>query len=186
MPTFTMDWFTPFHPSFGYIETNFSSFVPHFLAFTLPQDSSFRPLHRLPHSLYDTHPPPAHPYLHGFRQHSSSTCAPLNSTLQISITSGLGTPLCCHLGCATIETAHHAFVQCPAFLEIRGSHLRTLVQATSDLTSAEPPCVGEDLCAVARYFLCDDVDVLPQVHSMYYLGVLLSLAEVCRSRNVCV
>ena len=31
----------------------------------------------------------------------------------------------------------------------------------------------------ARCLLCDDADVWPQVHSMYYLGVLLSLAVVC-------
>ena len=31
----------------------------------------------------------------------------------------------------------------------------------------------------ARCLLCDDADVWLQVHSMYYLGVLLSLAVVC-------
>ena len=64
VPSFTMDRFTPFHASYGYVEANLSSFVPHLLAFTLSQDSSFRPLHRLPRFLYDNHPPLAHPYLH--------------------------------------------------------------------------------------------------------------------------
>jgi len=52
------------------------------------------------------------------------------------------------------------------------------------LLSAEPSYVGEALCAVARHLFCDDTDVWPQVHSMYYLGVLPSLAVVCRSHNV--
>ena len=64
VPTFTMDRFTPFHASYGYVEANLSSFIPHLLAFALSQDSSFQPLHRFPRFLYDSHPPPAHPYLH--------------------------------------------------------------------------------------------------------------------------
>ena len=37
VPTFTMDRLTPFYPSFGDVETNLSSFVPHLLASTLPR-----------------------------------------------------------------------------------------------------------------------------------------------------
>ena len=62
--------------------------------------------------------------------------------------------------------------------------MQALEQATSNILSAEPPCVGEALCAVARCLFCDDADFWPQVHSMYYLGVLPSLAGVCRSRNL--
>ena len=185
-----MDRFTPFHPSYGYIETNLSRFVPYLLAFTLSQDSSFRPLHRLPHFLYDSHPPPAHPYLHASSAFSATLQLYLRSaqldTADLRYRRFGDTAFCCRLGCAAIETAHHVFVQCSAFHEIRGSHLRTLEQATSNLLSAETPCVGEALCAVARCLFHDDVDVWPQVHSMYYLGVLPSLAVVCRSRNVCV
>ena len=158
------------------------------MAFAFSQGSSFWPLRRLPHFLYDSHPPPAHPYLH--------TTSAFSATLQLYLHPAqfdtadiryrrLGdTALCCRLGCTAIETAHHVFVQCPAFLEIRGSHLRVLVQATSDLLSAEPPCVGEALCAIARRLFCDDADVWPQVHSMYYLGVLPSLAVICHAHNV--
>ena len=44
--------------------------------------------------------------------------------------------------------------------------------------------MGEALCAIARRLFCDDMDVWPQVDSMYYLGVLLPLAVICRARNV--
>jgi len=182
VPSFTMDRFTPFHPSFGYIETNLSSFVPHLLAFVLSQDSSFRPLRCLPYFLYDSHPPPTHPYLHATSAFAAALQLYLRSaqlnTADIRYRRLGDTALCCRMGCAAIETIHHVFVQCSAFNEIRGSHMQALVQATGDLLSAELPYVGEALCAVARHLFCDDADVWPQVHSMYYLGVLPSLTVV--------
>ena len=119
VPSFTMDWFTPFHPSFGYVETNLSSFMLHLLAFTLSQDSSFQPLRRLPHFLYNSHLSPAHPYLH-------ATSAFL-ATLQLYLRSSqldtadvrycywqLGdTALCCHPGRASM--AHTFHLSCYSF-----------------------------------------------------------------------
>ena len=164
------------------------TFLVSCLTFWLPhsQDSSFRPLHRLSHFLHDTHPPPAHPYLHAPSAFSATLQLYLRSaqldTADLRYRRLWDTALCCRLDCAAIETAHHVFVQCSAFLEIRGSYLRTLIQVTSDLLSAEPPCVGEALSAVARYLFCDDVYVWPQVHFTYYLGVLPSLAVVSISQ----
>ena len=40
----------------------------------------------------------------------------------------------------------------------------------------------EPLCR-ARRLLCDDADLWPQVHSMYFLGALPPLAVICRSRD---
>ena len=91
VPSFTMDRFTPFHPSFGYVETNLSSFVSHLLAFTFSQGSSFQPLRRLPH---DSHPPPTHPYLHATSAFSATLQLYLRSAQldTADVTGGLGTP----------------------------------------------------------------------------------------------
>ena len=96
----------------------------------------------------------------------------------------LGATFCCRLGCAATENAYYIFVQCSAFREIWGSHLQALEQATSNLLSAELPYMGEALCAISHCLFCDDEDFWPQVHSMYYLGVLPSLAKVCCSHNL--
>jgi len=160
------------------------------LAWLLSEDPTFHPLYNMPRCLYNTYPPPDHPYLH-------ATSA-FSATLQLYVRSAqldtadvrhrrLGdTALCCRLGCAAIETAHHLFVQCPAFAEIRASHLQGLVLATSDLSVAEPPHVGEALCAIARHLFSDDADIWPQLRSLYYLGALPSIALLCRLRNVAV
>jgi len=188
VPTFMMDRFTPFHSSFGYIEANLSGFIPSLLAVSLFEDSTFRPSRLLPRFLYDNHPPPDHPYLH-------ATSA-FSATLQLYLRSAqldtadvrhrrLGdTALCCRLGCTAIETAHHLFVQCPAFAEIRGSHLQGLELATSDLSATESPYVREALCAIACRIFFDDADVWPQLRSFYYLGALPSIASLCHLRNV--
>ena len=130
VPSFTMDRFTPFHPSFGYIETNLSSFVPHLLAFVLSQDSSFHPLQHLPYFLYDSHPPPTHPYLHATSAFAAALqlylCSAQLDTADIHYQWLGDTALCCRMGCAAIETTHHIFVQCSAFNEIQGSHLQAL------------------------------------------------------------
>ena len=62
--------------------------------------------------------------------------------------------------------------------------MQALEQVMSNLLSAEPPCVGEALCTIACCLFCDDAEFWLQVHSMYYLGVLLSLTGVCHSRNL--
>jgi len=138
VPSFTMDQFTPFHPSFGYVKTNLSSFVPHLLAFVLSQDSSFHPLQHLPYFLYDSHPPPTHPYLHATSAFAAALQLYLRSaqldTADIHYRWLGDTALCCHMGCAAIETTHHIFVQCSAFNEIQGSHLQALVQATGNIS----------------------------------------------------
>jgi len=62
LPTFFMDYYTPFHPQDGYIEQKLSTYVDQQLASS--QASQLCTLHQpilLPH-LYDTHPPPDYPY----------------------------------------------------------------------------------------------------------------------------
>ncbi|KIM50015.1 hypothetical protein SCLCIDRAFT_34775 [Scleroderma citrinum Foug A] len=130
----------------------------------------------MPRFLYDTYPPPDYPYLHATSAFSAILQLYLRSaqldTADIRYRRLGDTALCCRLGCVAIETAHHLFVQCPAFAEIQGSHLQGLVLATSDLSVVEPPLVGEALCAIARRLFCDDADIWPQLCSVYYLGAL--------------
>lgn len=88
-----------------------------------------------------------------------------------------------------IKTAHQAFIRCPAFNAIRGSHLRGLVQVTSDSTPTESPHIwgpeaDRALFRIARCLFSGDTTIWPHLRSLFYLGALPSLAELHRSRSV--
>jgi len=80
--------------SLGYIKANLSSLISSLLAYSLTRDLPFRPSCNMPHLLYNTHPPPDHPYLHA----TSVFLATLQLydwrswTQQMYVISGLGTP----------------------------------------------------------------------------------------------
>ena len=73
-------------------------------------------------SLYDTHPPPPHPYTHASSAYSAliqlySHSPQLNGTFIRYCCFGDITPTC-HFSCDTLETPHHLFVSCPHFTSV--------------------------------------------------------------------
>ena len=105
-----MDRFTRFHSSYG-CKVNPSCLIPILLAFSLVQDPGFRPSHFFPRFPVRPLPLPAHPYLHATLPTLQLylRCVQLD-TADVRFRQLGDTALCCHLGCAAIETVRYVHV----------------------------------------------------------------------------
>ena len=178
LPTFFMDTFIPFSFTYGFIESNLSSFCDAQIScldaanldtFHEPRPSS---------SCFDNIPPPSYPYLKAPSSYSV--------TIQLYLRSGqLDTSFSrasrlhddhqpwCRFGCPVYEDPHHIFLRCPRFSSLRNvrtaellSNVGRILQPSS-ITSADRTLILE---RVGDLF--QDSDVWPAGRSLYYLGVL--------------
>ncbi|KAI1786591.1 hypothetical protein LXA43DRAFT_848408, partial [Ganoderma leucocontextum] len=143
-----------------------------------PNSVLFRPL-------YDTHPPPPHPYIRASSAYSALVqLYARSSQLDAAFTRyrrfGDVAPSC-HFGCDTLETAHHLFVQCPRFADLRDNARSTVTQDTSSLLDATETTLPRDaILRMASGLFVDDPDVWPQYYSHYFCGTIPRLpAEAC-------
>ncbi|KAF8955883.1 hypothetical protein BDZ97DRAFT_1926197 [Flammula alnicola] len=67
VPTFTMDLFTPYSSSSGFIESNLATHIDQ----ALSRNMSTYPLCIVSHLLYDANSPPQYPYLHALSSYSA-------------------------------------------------------------------------------------------------------------------
>jgi hypothetical protein len=172
-----MDRFTPFCPPFNYIESNLSSLIHSLLASRSFHDSSFGPLPILSPFLYDSSPPPLHPYTRTSSSFSAvvqlyarSGQLPTNLTLAKRFHSG--SPFC-RYGCRSLEDAHHLFVHCPAFDALRDEASKSLREDTERVLTQQSftPSVTSHLEHAVTHLFQDDPS-WPLHSSRFYLGLL--------------
>ncbi|KAI0366308.1 hypothetical protein BV20DRAFT_931135, partial [Pilatotrama ljubarskyi] len=95
-------------------------------------------------------------------------------------------------GCTAIETAHHIFVACPSFADLRQSALRDLIRDTSEQLSAAKttPPFTEVVLRITSALFSDSAEIWPQHSSRYYLGTMPplhpdpELADSCDARHL--
>ncbi|CDO70490.1 hypothetical protein BN946_scf184569.g33 [Trametes cinnabarina] len=183
LPTFSLPDYVLHAPQLGYIESGIQATLSSlsFAAFrSLP---SLRPNITLFRDLYDAHPPPAHPYSRASSAYSAAVqLYARSSQLDTAFTrySRFGdiNPFC-HAGCEAVETAHHLFVDCPAFDHLRTSATTEVLRDTSEqLRAAETtPLQTEVVLRFTSALFSDSAEVWPQYSSAYYLGTMPSLPQ---------
>jgi hypothetical protein len=140
-------------------------------------NSSFAPLHILPPLLHDPCPPPLHPYTHASSSFSAVvqlyTCSgqlPTNLSRATCFHSG---DLFCHFGCRSLEDAHHIFMHCPRFSNLRDEYSKSLLSDTQRLMSDSdlPPPLSSHLQHTTAHLFQDDSS-WPLHSSCFYLGLL--------------
>jgi hypothetical protein len=177
-PTFFMDMYVPFSPSFGFVESSLSAFCDSRLS--ILDATSLETFHEptpSPHC-FDDIPPPPYPYTKAPSSYSM--------VIQLYIRSGqLDTSLTraarlkddpqpwCRFGCQALEDPHHIFVLCPHF-----TPLRTL-RASELHSSVDRILETSSVLSADRLFILDRVDGLfldsnawPAGRSLFYLGLL--------------
>ncbi|KAF8487040.1 hypothetical protein DFH94DRAFT_599101, partial [Russula ochroleuca] len=123
LPTFFMDKFTPYLPSFQYIDSHLPLLLHSLLASRTFFHPSFAPLHTISPLFYDSHSLPLHPYTRASSSYSAvvqlyARSGQLPTSLSRATRFHEGSMLC-RFGCQSLEDAHHIFVHCPVFQELR-------------------------------------------------------------------
>ena len=178
LPTFFMPDFVLHAPSLGYIDaSSIPATIRNLNASSLLSDPLSRPNLTLFRSLYDTHPPPLHPY--------TRASSAFSATVQLYARSAqLDTAWTrrsrfrdvsphSHFGCFALESAHHVFIQCPQFSSLRDDALATLGRDTSALlhsTADIPSSFADAILSIPHTLFTDNGSVWPQYHSHYCLG----------------
>ena len=165
------------------IPSSLSSVLDNLRTRSTLSDSSSRPNTVLFRALYDTHPPPPHPYTRASSAYSAlvqlySRSSQLDSAYTRYRRLRDTSPLC-HFGCDSLETPHHLFVQCPHFATLREEARLAVVRETSSLLqAAETPLPTDVILRSAHALFTDDPHVWPQSSSHYHYGMVPSLPEV--------
>ncbi|KAF8913744.1 hypothetical protein CPB84DRAFT_1840548 [Gymnopilus junonius] len=180
-PTFSMDDFTLYSSSHGFIESNTSQFINNLLsevasAFVDTYHSPF-----IPSQLFDTTTPPSYSYLHAFSSFSAVVqlylhCGQLDTSLSLSCCFSDGSQPWCHFGCHAIEDAYHIFVHCPRFQPHCDSASSSLISSTTTLLDAcNLPTTSRQAVLQQANGLFLDADTWPGQKTYYYLGVILHI-----------
>ena len=78
----------------------------------------------------------------------------------------------CRFGCDQLETAHHVFVHCPQFRDLRDTAVAHLISETSELlAAAETPAPTQVALVQIASSLFADNEMWPLRSSRYYLGL---------------
>ncbi|KAK1215270.1 hypothetical protein PQX77_022130 [Marasmius sp. AFHP31] len=177
LPTFFMDRYTLFSSSDGYIEQNIVSFVTQLCQLRTTQDPLSRPNLTLLRHLYDSHPPPLHPYTRASSGYSAlvqlyARSCQLETSLTRFLRMGDRLPWCC-FGCIEAETIHHVFVRCPRFADWRATTSAKLALSTKSILLSGVLSRAEStrILFVADVLL-QDHSVWPLGVSRYYLGLI--------------
>jgi len=177
LPTFFMDRFTPYIPSFQYIDSNLPALLHSLLASRSFFNSSFTPLHTLSPFFYDCQPAPLHPYTHSSSSYSAvvqlyarSNQLPTNYSRAIRFHSG---NILCRFGCQSLEDVHHLFVHCPLFDKLRDEYSQALVSDAEHILNnlTLPTTISSHLVRVITHLFRDDSS-WPLHSSRFYLGLL--------------
>ena len=188
LPTFTMDKFTPYLPSFNYIDSRLPLLLHSLLASQSFFRSSFTPFHITLPLLYDTHPPPLHPYTRASSSYSAvvqlyarSGQLPTNLSRATRFHDG---SMLCRYGCQSVEDKHHIFVHCEHFHNLRHEYSTSLTTEieTSLTDSSLPTHISVHLLHVATHLFHDNSS-WPLHSSRYYLGLLPSLLPPTQSHQ---
>ena len=184
LPTFTLPPFVLHTASHNYVlPSSISSVLDDLRTRSTLSDSSSRPNTVLFRPLYDTHPPPPHPYTRASSAYSAlvqlySRSSQLDSAYTRYRRLRDTSPTC-HFGCGSLETPHHLFVQCPHFAALREEACIAVVRETSSLLdAAETPLPTDVILRTARALFTDDPHVWPQTSSHYHYGMVPSLPDV--------
>ncbi|KAL6299516.1 hypothetical protein BKA93DRAFT_870422 [Sparassis latifolia] len=177
VPTFTMDDYTLFSSSDGYIESDPSTYITQSLITTVVDDSAFAPSHTLALPLYSHCVPPDHPYTRASSAYSAlvqlyARSAQLDTAyLRFAQFSDM-LPWCC-FGCSALETPHHIFVQCPIFEPLRRLAFHDVFLEMSKLLAGAQITtqLSDPILRIARSLFVDDA-VWPQYTSYYFLGIV--------------
>ncbi|KAF5377888.1 hypothetical protein D9615_006803 [Tricholomella constricta] len=185
VPTFFMDDYTLLSATDGWVESNLSDFLQA-RRLRIPHIPSFSSIY-LP--LYDSRPPPDHPYTNACSSYSAVVqlylrADQLDTAARLSSRMRSGEQLYCRFGCPTIEDARHIFVHCPRFATHRREMDETLVQATTtlfDVFRVPRPRQVRTL-EHARKLSCDS-ESWPLGCTMYYYGLIPELDDISRDVN---
>ena len=169
-PTFTMNEYTFYRQSDGWIESNIRVFMDQLLIQKTATILSFGHHQRMTTWLY--HKPNLPPYVY-HRATSAYTVA-----IQLYARSGQlatetdGNGGYCRLGCQEIEDEHHIFMVCLEFKEWR-EQAGKLLRKTLDERLSQLKVEGDLIDKVlkkAEYFFADDPELWPLKESHFYLG----------------
>ncbi|KAF8964936.1 hypothetical protein BDZ97DRAFT_1659533 [Flammula alnicola] len=174
VPTFTMDPFTPYSPSNGFIECNIMTHIDQ----ALSRNVSTAPSCIVSRLLYDANSPPQYPYSRALSSYSAtiqlySRSNQLDSAYTLSTRLGTLHQPWCRFNCQCFETSHHLFTACPRFAEFRNTAtqaLRAAVSTTFETFQLDPANLPEVMTIIANLFA--DSSCWPTARSFYYLGVI--------------
>ncbi|KAL0946881.1 hypothetical protein HGRIS_013047 [Hohenbuehelia grisea] len=177
VPTFTMDDFMIYTPAHSYVDTDPRLFVEETMVDTLANDfKSFRPASFMSLSLYDSHPPPEHPYVRASAAYSATVqlyahSQQLDTKLTRFVCLKNTTPWC-SFGCDRLETAHHIFVVCPSFKGFRDAARKTVHEETSAILENADLAEQYGRVVEASLLLFSDTHIWPARRSHFFLGVI--------------
>ncbi|KAG6913253.1 hypothetical protein DXG01_008368 [Tephrocybe rancida] len=180
-PTFSMDPYTFYSSSDGWIESNIRSLTDCLFAEQCARELEFSHGLRLCRFVYDPTPPPPYPYLRSLACYSAVTqlysrSGQLPTAARLFARNKIDSRTC-RFGCTDIvEDDHHIFVECPHFDDIRMAALNDLIKFTqsrcddfeADNTISHD--VAQRLIHTAQSLFHDDPSSWPLGLSTFYLG----------------
>ncbi|KAL7277685.1 hypothetical protein ACG7TL_008617 [Trametes sanguinea] len=178
LPTFSLPDYALHSSRFGYVESGIYDTLASLFFTNLLSLESLRPNTTLFRDLYNAHPPPAHPYTRASSAYSAAVqlyarSRQLDTALTRYTRLGDISPFC-RAGCDAVETAHHIFVECPAFESLRLRAKTEVLRDTSEqLRAAETTTIQTDV--VLRFtsvLFVDDAAIWPQHMTAYYRGTM--------------
>ena len=188
LPTFSMDKFTAFLPPFQYLESHLPLLLQSLLAFQTFHNASFVPLRLISPSLYDSHPPPLHPYTRSSSAYSAviqlyARSGQLPTNLSMANRFHDRVPLC-RFGCTALEDTHHIFVHCRQFQDLRNEYSNSLASDIQTIltNTSLPASISSHITNVGSNLFRDD-ESWPLHSSHFYLGVLPPLLPPSTPRH---
>lgn len=173
VPTFSMDDFTLWSHTHGYIESDDMSFVDDELSRISANHVAIKSI-RMARDIHDSRPTPAYAYVQAFSAYSAlvqiqtrSGQLPVASTLYRR---KMASSPACQLRCGWLwEDVHHVFVSCPHTTHLRAAASASVRAEVAAAIIGAPADVRENLLNATEHLFRDD-PIWPLEVSKYYLG----------------
>jgi hypothetical protein len=185
VPTFTMDAYMPWNHVYGYIEGNTIEFMRHHLALERQADLRYKYGRRIGSLIYDTNPPPEHPYIRSFNSFSAAVQLYARSgqldTPWVNFRRGIGGTGECDFGCNVPGTLHHIFAECYRFASWREESKNSILlklKAHREKFAKETQDEEWDKLRNTAEYLFTDNEVWPGGLTYYYLGHIPKVDEL--------
>jgi hypothetical protein len=184
-PTFTMNDFTYYRESDGWIESNIRIFMDQLLSQKAASDLSLGRHQRMATWLYHKPNPPPFVYHKATSAYTAAIqlyarSGQLATAERIQDRQPNGGGRLCRLGCLEVEDEYHIFVSCPIFSDWREEAGRQLRRTLDErLGRLDVENTAKDVFLTkAEFFYIDDSALWPLTQSHFYLGHVPKLSSL--------
>lgn len=177
-PTFMMDDFVVHTNEDGYVESGIQTFVQYHLAYNTAIGMDRENDLRMNRTLFEAFDIPEHPYTRGVSAYSAEVQLFIRSGQLDTMATRQKRKLSqnnggqCEFGCQAYGDAHHIFVTCPRFQDLRVEVTEELETSTIRMMSDEEGDEWKQSLTRIATHLLEDADTWPTHRSKYYYGML--------------